>query len=98
MLALQRADFGSKGTGTAAEGAVYDAIENLLNDIVAEDGCLSIRNLVVDGHDLMALGFAPGPELGKCLNALLEQVLEDKLPNEKAALLKAAREYIKIEN
>lgn len=95
LLALQRADFGSKGTGTATEEAVYDEIENLLNDIVAEAGCLSIRNLVVDGHDLMALGFAPGPELGKCLNALLEQVLEDKIPNEKAALLKAAKAYMK---
>ena len=94
MLALQRADFGSKGTGAAAEDAVYDEIENLLNDILAEAGCLNVHSLVIDGHDLIAMGFVPGPKLGECLNALLEQVLEDQIPNEKAALLKAAREYL----
>lgn len=94
MLALQRADFGSKGTGTAAEAAVFDEIENLLNEIMAEADCLSLRSLAVDGHDLMDLGFAPGPQMGKCLDALLEQVQEDRIPNEKDSLLKAAEVYL----
>ena len=94
MLALQRADFGSKGTGTAAEEAVYDEIENLLNEIMAEADCLNLRSLAVDGHDLMDLGFAPGPQMGKCLDALLEQVQEDRIPNEKDSLLKAAEVYL----
>ena len=41
--------------------------------------------------DLMALGFS-GPAIGQCLNSLLQQVLDEQLPNEKEALLKAARQ------
>ena len=94
MLALQQADFGSKGTGTAAEEAVFAAMETLLNQILAEDACLRVKDLAVDGRELMALGFAPGPMLGQCLNYLLEQILEDRLPNEKPALLRAAAGYL----
>ena len=36
----------------------------------------------------MTLGYT-GPAIGKTLQYLLEQVLEDRLPNEKAALLAA---------
>ena len=39
----------------------------------------------------MALGFA-GPAIGKTLNHLLNLVLEEQLPNEKNALLEAAKE------
>jgi hypothetical protein len=42
----------------------------------------------------MELGFHPGPELGKCLDALLNQVLDGNLPNEKEALLEKARHFL----
>ena len=93
MLALQHADFGSKGTGTAQEEAVFDQIEAVLAEILAEDACLGLKDLAVNGKDLMAAGFPAGPALGKCLNYLLEQVLDETLPNEKAALLSAAKQY-----
>ena len=93
MLSLQHADFGSKGTGTAQEEAVFDEIEAVLDEILAEDACLGLKDLAVNGKDLMALGFPAGPRLGQCLNRLLEQVLDETLPNEKAALLSAAKQY-----
>jgi hypothetical protein len=34
---------------------------------------------------------APGPEIGKCLQWLLEQVQDEVLPNEKEALLGAVK-------
>ena len=37
----------------------------------------------------MALGIT-GREIGKILNSLLEQVIDEKIPNEKAALLNTA--------
>ena len=94
MLALQRADFGSKGTGTKEESAVFDEIEDLLAQIIAEADCLTVRSLAVDGRDLIALGFAPGPKLGQCLEFLLIQVQEDRLHNEKPVLLRAAQAYL----
>lgn len=94
MLQLQHADFGSKGTGTAQEEAVFVEIEACLNEILAEDACLQIKDLAVNGKDLMAIGFPSDPSLGKCLQFLLDQVLDEQLANEKTGLLKAAQEFL----
>lgn len=94
MLRLQHADFGSKGTGTPQEEAEFEQIEACLEALLAEDACLQIKDLAVNGKDLMALGFPAGPKLGECLRKLLDQVLDETLPNEKAALLKAAKEFL----
>ena len=91
LLALQEADWGGKGTDEIRENGDFREIRQLLQQIAAENACLSLKNLAVSGHDLMALGFA-GPAIGKTLNHLLNLVLEEQLPNEKNALLEAAKE------
>lgn len=90
LLALQKADFSSKGTGTAQEAAGFDWIEEILGGLLAEDACFGIRDLAVSGHDLLALGFAPGPAVGNCLSRLLQLVQDEILPNEKEVLLSEA--------
>ena len=90
LLALQKADFGSKGTGTAAEAAIFDEIEALLTQLLSEQACFGIKDLAVNGNDLLVLGFAPGPKIGLCLSRLLNLVQDEKLPNEKDALLHEA--------
>ena len=86
LIALQRADFCSKGT--TGEPGDFDELLTLLDEIVAENACLSIKDLAVNGHDLMALGIS-GPEIGKKLSVLLAAVLDERLPNEREALLQA---------
>ena len=88
LLALQRADFSSKGvTGDCAD---FDEITAVLDVLEAEAACLNLKDLAVDGNDLMALGFR-GKAIGSTLNRLLELVLDEQLPNERAALLEAAK-------
>jgi hypothetical protein len=50
-----------------------------------------LADLAVDGSDLIAAGFAPGPALGRALRELLHEVVEDPSRNTKAALLSSAR-------
>ena len=50
-----------------------------------------LRDLAVDGNDLIALGFAPGPELGRTLRDLLHDVVEDPSRNRRDVLLGLAR-------
>ena len=89
LLQLQKADFCAKGvTGDTAD---FAAIESVLEEILSENACLSIKDLAVNGHDLMALGYA-GPAIGQTLQFLLEQVLDDRLPNEKEALVNALKQ------
>lgn len=86
LLALQKADMGSKGTGQSEEMEVFEQIRSILEEIREEDSCLSLKGLAVKGNDLLALGFT-GKAIGRTLNTLLEQVLEEQLPNKKEALL-----------
>ena len=91
QLALQEADMGSKGTGEDDGSAVFSEVRELLAELKAEDACLGLKDLAVNGNDLMALGYR-GKAIGICLNALLEQVVDEQMPNEKKALLAFAAE------
>jgi len=50
-----------------------------------------LRDLAVDGNDLIELGFEPGPDLGRVLRELLHDVVEDPARNRRDALLGLAR-------
>ena len=86
ILLLQEADMGSKGTGESDDPAIFAAIRQVMEEIRREDSCLSLKDLAVKGNDLIALDFS-GKAIGQMLNALLEQVLEENLPNDREALL-----------
>ena len=91
LLILQKADFTSKGV--LGKGPDFDRIQGLLSEIAREDACLSLKDLAVNGRDLVALGLT-GKAVGQMLNALLEQVIDEKLPNEKRALLEFVEESL----
>lgn len=65
----------------------------ILDALLAQDACFSLKQLAVNGRDLLALGLR-GPEIGAVLNRLLSAVIDGKLPNEKSALLSAAQACI----
>ena len=89
MLTLQKADFSGKGVKDS--DPQFSQVEVLLEEILAEEACFSLKDLAINGQDLIELGFEPGPAMGACLGALLEQVQDEVLPNEKEALLNAAK-------
>jgi tRNA nucleotidyltransferase (CCA-adding enzyme) len=91
LLALQKADRSAKGVAEADTDS--DAALTLLEKVLAEQSCFSLKQLAVDGNDLIALGFAPGPGLGETLQKLLDMVVDQQIPNEKDALLKAAAAF-----
>ena len=88
LLQLQKADFCAKGV--SGDTADFAAIEHLLQEILAENACLTLKDLALNGHDLLALGYE-GPAIGKHLQQLLELVLDERIENEKAALLAALK-------
>jgi len=51
-----------------------------------------LRDLAIDGDDLLALGYEPGPELGVALATLLEAVVSEPALNCRELLLKRAEE------
>ena len=69
------------------EKASFDALRAEAKALTAQGGCCRISQLAVNGRDLMAAGAAPGPGLRRVLEALLEEVITGRLPNEKTELL-----------
>ena len=91
LLTLQEADFLGKGTGE--ESPQFPLLRSLFREVLSEDACLTIRDLAINGNDLQKLGFTPGPQMGQCLQFLLEQVQDERVANEKEALSIAAKTY-----
>ena len=70
-----------------------DKAEAILDRLLAEDACFSLRQLAVNGRDLLALGLS-GPAVGAALEGLLEKVVDGALPNDREALLGDLRKRI----
>ena len=94
ILEIKRAD--NLATGNMGEPlkAKFSRISSMMEEIICQGQCFSLRDLAVDGKALMALGVKQGPEVGRILESLLKAVVEDGVPNEKEKLLELAREKI----
>lgn len=92
LLELQRAD--TLAHAPHCQPARLRQLERwreLLDEVLAEERCFSLRDLAVNGNDILALGVPPGPRVGETLRHLLEQVVEGKLENYRETLLAEIR-------
>ena len=95
LIEVHRADGLGKGTVTPEivedwTATMYRSLDNVL----AEKPCFTLRDLAVNGSDLLRAGIPKGQAVGQCLQALLEAVIDGKLPNEREALLLAAPDHL----
>lgn len=65
----------------------------IIRKIESDSLAFKIKDLVIDGHDLMAIGYEAGPGIGQVLKQLLDEVISGDLPNTKAALIAYAAKY-----
>lgn len=93
LFALQEADMHSKGTDEHRDSDRFPQMRRMLDELEAAEGRFTLKNLAVNGHDLAALGFQ-GKAIGSCLNYLMDLVIDQKLINEKNALLEAAEQTL----
>jgi len=76
-------------TDAPSERAVRAVYRRMLR--AAFRDALELKDLAVNGDDLIASGIPPGPHLGKILNALLDAVLEHQSLNRPDWLLQEAK-------
>ena len=98
LLAVRRADDAAKGVRPQGEiDAEHDAysavLEEVLEEVLAEGLCYCVKNMAVGGRDMLALG-AKGKQVGECLEYLLSLLLEESIPNDRDALLAAAKAHL----
>lgn len=81
------------GSGKREPGSVsIQKLKSRILKIVEEQNAITVKDLRVNGYDIMeTLGIPPGPMVGKILNHLLQVVLEDPTKNERTTLLELAK-------
>jgi len=94
LFALRRAD--SQGiTGNAAEPQHLAEFRSRIDRVLEAEHAFSLKDLKVNGKDLMAAGVPPGPRTGLILDELLEAVLEDPSLNTRERLVEIVTEIVR---
>lgn len=92
LLRLNRADrLGKKTVPPEPIEAQIAQKEALLERILQEESCFSLRQMQLSGNELLALGVPRGKRIGELLNELLQAVIDGQVPNERQALLRYAQ-------
>ena len=90
LIRHKRADLAAKRPSPGEQGRLEQLHAAVLRERSQPH---RLADLAVDGDDLLAIGFSEGPELGRLLRALLDDVVDEPARNEPAWLLeRAARE------
>ena len=91
LFEVNRADTSAKNPKhTKEKQERLEAARKLYRDILEQGECVNLKELNINGKDLIAMGMKPGRELGEILNRLLELVLEDPKLNRREMLLTMA--------
>lgn len=61
---------------------------------LSQNSALGIKDLAINGNDLLAMGMRPGKKIGIALNELLETVTDDPEMNTREKLLEAAKKFL----
>lgn len=92
FLLVKRADITAHHPDIIPDTLHYlQEVERIWRDIRLRGDCLSLKELALDGGDLIRDGMKPGPEIGALLQKLIEEVLEKPERNERGYLLERSR-------
>ena len=95
LYLLNEADVRGKGRDCSADLEALSGLKAHVERVIAAGAAFSVRDLAVDGRVLMQeLGLKPGPDLGRILKALLDEVVDDPEKNQRERLVARARELL----
>ena len=83
LLVLKKADIlGQANVDREKRLAEVEKIGQMLAEFKMEEECFSLKQLKINGNDLIKMGFKPGKEMGIILNKLFEMVVEEEIEND----------------
>ncbi len=80
LIEIKRCDNSAQNPEYYRGDDFYKATYDMLNEIINGDECFSIKNLKINGNDLIKLGFK-GKDIGKALQKCLDGVIAEKVQN-----------------
>lgn len=91
LLLTKQADNAAKAPeGLERAQAPWRAAQEVYDALIAENACCAVRELLITGDELAALGWR-GREIGAVLERLLEEVSAERLANTHEALFRRAQ-------
>lgn len=89
LLEVRRADIkGQKPDYEKSRIEKVDNIENILEEILSEKSCFSLKDLAVNGNDVKeVMKLKEGKDVGHWLNEILKRVIDGELENNKDDLV-----------
>lgn len=88
LIEVKRADkLAQNPEMTEQELENLNITQSRLDKIISNGEPFTVKDLAVNGNDMIALGLQ-GRQIGETLDNLLEKVIDNELPNEKSALIK----------
>ena len=90
LLDHKRADLLGKGPANEKDLERLSAFRKVVER--EKTSAHRLRDLAIDGDDLIAAGYKPGPAIGHTLRALLDEVVREPAANTRDHLLKRAKE------
>ena len=98
LINIKGADNGAHSEmGQIAKPQRFWEIRRIASEIMNEQQCFQIKDLAINGHDVMSLGVESGPKVGEVLNYILNKVIDDDIENERDALMNEAARHLKGE-
>ena len=97
LFELKRADIAGQSDFMREEKlAAVDKFEKLYHENLEAGNCTDKKQLAVNGGDLIKAGVDKGPEMGRVMEKLLDDVIDEPSANTKETLLSRALNYSKL--
>lgn len=91
VLNLRQADRSDHDYSTIDEPlSNLNVVRTILEEVLREKDCFSVKNLAINGTDLMNLGWK-GKAIGGALKVLVQKVIDEELENDRDVLLQAVK-------
>lgn len=91
LLKVQRADImAQSGYKHQEKLEKLDFACKVFEEILAEQSCFTLKQLEINGNDLINLGITDGKQIGRILKFLLSFVIDEKIENNRTVLINKA--------
>lgn len=94
LIEIKRADIKAHNPKYIDKLKAIDKIDIMIDEIVSQQQCFRLKDLAINGNDLINLGIPKGTQIGTVLNKLMNMVIDDEIINDKQILLNTAIKLI----
>lgn len=94
LFVLRLCDISGQNNWIVRAGKIFD-MKAILEQILEENECFKLKDLAINGKDLIQCGVPEGKTIGTILNTLLTMVIDGEINNDKDSLLQMTHLLLK---